>query len=63
MARSQAGLPRQPREKDWLFVKELRTTPYHHKVVWEKRTAKRNEVCFQSGVQLKPLFDDPPRPA
>ncbi|OGV67565.1 MAG: hypothetical protein A3K19_13465 [Lentisphaerae bacterium RIFOXYB12_FULL_65_16] len=52
-------LPPRPEEKDWAFVDELRTVPFHSKVVWAPRAARRGEAHFPAGVRLAPAFDDP----
>ena len=52
-------IPPQPDEKDWAFVDELRTAPFHTPVRWTKREPAADEVSFSRGVRLQPDFPDP----
>lgn len=52
-------IPPQPDEKDWTFIEELRTTPYHQPVEWKKRLPNADEAYFPGGCRLETDFDDP----
>jgi len=52
-------IPASPAEKDWTFIEELRTRPYHQPVAWTRRKPQAGEVSFPGGFRLEPQFADP----
>jgi len=52
-------IPPQPGEKTWAFVEELRSRPYHQKIVWTRREKRPGEISFPGGLRLDQRFDDP----